>query len=133
MRFLASMGFAALALGAAAASGCGHTTETSAPETTGGAGAPSCFDCCDGCEEPPPAPHPTFGATVTASDAPPPISGGTLIVLADGNTAVAADPDRDVVYVVDVGARVPGVATTCLRPMIESYLDQDSGVAPYQQ
>lgn len=30
-----------------------------------------------------------------------PISGGTLIALQDGNTAVAADPDRDAVYVVD--------------------------------
>jgi mono/diheme cytochrome c family protein len=37
--------------------------------------------------------------------APPPISGGTLIVAADGKTAVAADPDRDKVYVVDLKAR----------------------------
>jgi mono/diheme cytochrome c family protein len=32
-----------------------------------------------------------------------PISGGTLTVLSDGHTAVAADSDRDLVYVVDLG------------------------------
>jgi len=46
--------------------------------------------------------RPSFGATVTALTTPPAISGGTLLVLHDGNTAVAADPDRDLVYVVDV-------------------------------
>jgi hypothetical protein len=40
-----------------------------------------------------------------ALGAPPPISGGTLLVLADGNTAVASDPDRDLVYVVDTAAK----------------------------
>src|SRR5260370_5286399 len=46
--------------------------------------------------------HPSFGATVTAATTPPAISGGTLLVLHDGNTAVAADPHPDSVYVVDV-------------------------------
>ncbi len=46
--------------------------------------------------------HPTFGHTVSASVAPPPISGGTLLVTHDGVTAVVSDPDRDAVYVVDV-------------------------------
>jgi cytochrome c553 len=32
----------------------------------------------------------------------PPVSGGTLAVLADGRTAVASDPDRNRVYVVDL-------------------------------
>jgi hypothetical protein len=41
---------------------------------------------------------------VTAAVSPPPISGGTLLALKDGQHAVAADPDRDVVYVVDLGA-----------------------------
>jgi hypothetical protein len=36
---------------------------------------------------------------------PPPISGGTLLVLRDGQTAVASDPDRDRIYVVDLAAR----------------------------
>jgi mono/diheme cytochrome c family protein len=40
---------------------------------------------------------------VEATVRPPPISGGTLVVTHDG-TAVAADPDRDLVYVVDVAA-----------------------------
>ncbi|HEY4186930.1 MAG TPA: c-type cytochrome [Polyangia bacterium] len=45
---------------------------------------------------------PVFDGVVTASVPPPPISGGTLIVLADGVTAVASDPDRDRIYVVDI-------------------------------
>lgn len=36
--------------------------------------------------------------------APPPISGGTLLVLRDGVTAVAADSDRDSVWIVDLAA-----------------------------
>jgi len=46
--------------------------------------------------------QPQFGSTVAAAVPPPAISGGTLRVLADGHTAVAADPDRDRVYVVDL-------------------------------
>jgi len=40
--------------------------------------------------------------TIEADVAPPAISGGTLLVLGDGTTAVATDPDRDRVYVIDV-------------------------------
>ncbi len=47
---------------------------------------------------------PVFDGIVSPIDAPPPISGGTLIVLRDGITAVAADADRDRVYVVDLSA-----------------------------
>jgi len=47
---------------------------------------------------------PILDSVVTAPTAPPPISGGTLLALADGETAMAADPDRDQVYVVDLGA-----------------------------
>jgi hypothetical protein len=36
---------------------------------------------------------------------PPPVSGGTLLVLRDGQTAVASDPDRDRIYVVDLAGR----------------------------
>jgi hypothetical protein len=36
---------------------------------------------------------------------PPPISGGTLVVSADGTRLFAADPDRDQVYVVNVATR----------------------------
>jgi hypothetical protein len=45
---------------------------------------------------------PTFNTIVTASVPPPPISGGTLLVTSDGTHAVAADPDRDSLYVVDL-------------------------------
>jgi mono/diheme cytochrome c family protein len=57
---------------------------------------------------PPPSvagPQPDFGPLVQAKEPPPPISGGTLAVAKDGFTAVAADADRDRVYVVDVPAR----------------------------
>ncbi|UQA62847.1 c-type cytochrome [Polyangium aurulentum] len=36
---------------------------------------------------------------------PPPISGGTLLIAKDGHTAVAADPDRDRVWIVDLDKR----------------------------
>ena len=49
----------------------------------------------------PPFP-PNFGSNVAQPVAPPAISGGTLRVLRDGHTAVAADPDRDRVYIVDL-------------------------------
>ena len=42
--------------------------------------------------------RPDFGSTVVAAVPPPPISGGTLLVTADGSRAIAADPDRDLVY-----------------------------------
>ena len=45
---------------------------------------------------------PQVGATHAAAEAPPAISGGTLRVTADGSTAIAADPDRDQVYIVDL-------------------------------
>src|ERR1019366_6872290 len=39
--------------------------------------------------------HPDFGTTVTLTQAPPAISGGTLLVTVSGTSAVASDPDRD--------------------------------------
>ncbi len=58
-------------------------------------------------------PLPSFGETRRAPVPPPPISGGTLLVLRDGR-AVAADPDRDSVFVVDLSTR--DVRTVSLRP-----------------
>lgn len=46
-------------------------------------------------------PMPTF-PSAHQTDAPPPISGGTLVVTADGDHVVAADPDRDRIYVVSL-------------------------------
>src|SRR5205823_5453220 len=48
----------------------------------------------------------------------PPISGGTLLALPDGRTAVAADPDRDRIYVVDYQAGTL-VAEVSLEPRDE--------------
>ena len=52
-----------------------------------------------------PGPQPDLGPLVKAAEPPPPISGGTLAVAKDGNTIVAADPDRDRVHVVDLASR----------------------------
>ena len=55
---------------------------------------------------PPPGPQPNFTTqAVSLENAPPPISGGTLTIAPDGHTAVAADPDRDRIYVVDIPSR----------------------------
>jgi mono/diheme cytochrome c family protein len=59
---------------------------------------------------------PQIPVTVTHASTPvPPLSGGTLLALSDGNTAVASDPDRDVVYVVDLSTNVKR-ATIALTP-----------------
>jgi hypothetical protein len=57
------------------------------------------FGCLGG------APRPDFGTPVTCGTPPRPISGGTLMVTRDGSKAIASDPDRNAVYVVDLGAR----------------------------
>ncbi|HEX2660203.1 MAG TPA: hypothetical protein VHU40_18095, partial [Polyangia bacterium] len=49
-------------------------------------------------------PQPVFESPITAAVPPPAITGGTLLALADGRTAVAADPDRDKIFVVDYKA-----------------------------
>jgi mono/diheme cytochrome c family protein/DNA-binding beta-propeller fold protein YncE len=54
---------------------------------------------------PPPGPQPDFGAIAQQDDPPPPISGGTLAIDPKTGIAVAADSDRDRVYVVDLDAR----------------------------
>jgi hypothetical protein len=45
---------------------------------------------------------PNFDTSLSAADPPPAISGGTLAILADGVTAVAADPDRDTIAVANL-------------------------------
>lgn len=47
--------------------------------------------------------------------APPPITGGTMIVLEDGDTVVASDPDRDLVHVARI-SDLKSVATIALEP-----------------
>ncbi len=95
----------ALAAGVVWASGCtgtgsGGTSAPTPPADSGGCN-PSVAGGCGGL---PIGPLPSFGPTLTASPPPPPISGGTLIVMQDGHTAIAADPDRDAVYVADTAA-----------------------------
>ncbi|MES1205517.1 MAG: c-type cytochrome [Pseudomonadota bacterium] len=58
---------------------------------------------------------PQLGATYSQPAAPPAITGGTLLVLSDGKTAVAADPDRDAIYVVDLASRTV-TRTIALQP-----------------
>src|SRR5262245_64758200 len=50
-------------------------------------------------------PPPALGGTVEAARPVPALSGGTLTLLRDGHTAVAADPDRDHVFIADVRER----------------------------
>jgi mono/diheme cytochrome c family protein len=52
-----------------------------------------------------PGPQPSFGPLIQQKEPPPPISGGTLAIASDHTTAVAADADRDRVYIVDLPAR----------------------------
>src|SRR6185369_9927411 len=49
--------------------------------------------------------QPVYGATRSLASAPPPISGGTLVVASDGHTALAADSDRDRVWIADITKR----------------------------
>src|SRR5438067_3205982 len=62
----------------------------------------------------PSGPQPQFGPTVTSPTPPPPLIGGTLLVLQSG-VAIAADPDRDRVYAVDVAAQTK-LADIALQP-----------------
>ena len=58
--------------------------------------------------------QPEFGPTVQQVQPPPPISGGTLLARKDGKV-VAADPDRDRVYLVDPGSKGGVLATIKLN------------------
>lgn len=80
-------GGGACALALCALVGCG-----------GGGGGVSGSGGDDEVSPPPPG-------SVGSAPASPPISGGTLLVLQDDQTAVAADPDRDAVWLVDLGSR----------------------------
>jgi mono/diheme cytochrome c family protein len=59
----------------------------------------------DSSMRPPLPPPPRLSSLIVADRPPPPISGGTLSVTEDGALAVAADSDRDAVYVVNVASR----------------------------
>lgn len=83
LRFGAPLSMALCALGCSAPAGPG-----------GGPPAPPVVD---------PAPMPLPDPPGPAPDrVPPPLSGGTLLIARDGVTAVAADPDRDAIYIVNL-------------------------------
>ncbi len=72
----------------------------------------ACSSARDNATSPPPpqvfvptGPQPDFGPLVEQAESPPPISGGTLAIDRKQGLAVAADSDRDRVYVVDLPSR----------------------------
>ena len=83
--------------------GCGSTPEVSPPPTPTLA-----------VQEPPsqivpprPVPmEPLFGGKTVTAEHSAPVVGGTLLVTRDGQTIVAADPDRDAVFLIDEASRV---------------------------
>jgi hypothetical protein len=105
--------------------GGGFSVSGAAGAVTGAAGglatgaAGSASTCVNGVAVAPPrppggGPQPTIPAIPTKATTPvPPISGGTLLVTGDGKTAVAADPERDQVYLVDLASKT--VRTTPLE------------------
>jgi hypothetical protein len=73
--------------------------------TMGSADSPAPDGEDPGVALPPPGPQPNFGTVVSQKEPPPPISGGTLAMAPDHTTAIASDPDRDRVYIVDLPSR----------------------------
>ena len=90
---LGLFGGGSLVIAAAASLGACHGGETDTP---------MCMDST-GCQEPEPATQnePTFVSKVR----PPAVTGGTLLVTHDGKFAIASDPDRDRIVVVDTAAK----------------------------
>jgi cytochrome c len=93
---------------------------------------------CGACNSAPPVPEnpvpfgaPDLGTTRTLSVAPPPISGGTMLLSKDGTTAVVADPDRDFVSFVDLAGHTVR-AQASLSPRDEpGRMAEDSGGLVY--
>jgi hypothetical protein len=102
--------FIVIAAGALTACPSARDSDSLNPIPTAPITEPPPFAFCDGCSsENPPAPaprfeppRPNFGATVTQAKAPPALGAATLVIAADGKTAVISDPDRDRVLVVDL-------------------------------
>src|SRR5262245_23432538 len=79
-------------------------TRTIAPILLSAGAAAGLAACDTGFAEPPPTMLPG-NEVVVAAKPPPPISGGTLAITSDGDTAVAADSDRDRVWIVNLAKR----------------------------
>jgi mono/diheme cytochrome c family protein len=72
---------------------------------------------------------PLFGGTVTKSSGRAyPINGGTLLVTRDGNTAVAADPDRGKVFLADLTTRAVRTVALDENDEIGRVVEGKSGV-----
>lgn len=94
------------ALLVAAAAACGDPNQFVVHPPFDGDGGPSPGGPGGGpfCQKPD-AGEPSNDPVVESSRLPPPISGGTLLIAADGHTAIAADPERDRVWAVDITTR----------------------------
>jgi mono/diheme cytochrome c family protein len=104
--------------GALAMPACGTKVIGASATESGGTGPIG----ADGGIFTPPNPNaPALALGVSAADPPPAISGGSLAVLKDGVTAVAADPDRDTVSIVDVST------TFSVRATIQLQLHDEPG------
>ncbi|HVW26467.1 MAG TPA: cytochrome-c peroxidase [Polyangiaceae bacterium] len=91
---------------------CGSITDEFGKPGSGASSGPSSPNV----DSPTSPPEPTDTRAVqTALTAPPPISGGTLLITRDGTLAVAADPDRDRVSIVRLDSGTV-VATLPLSP-----------------
>src|SRR5262245_51963851 len=105
MRFLPCLLLLALA---ACETGLGGDFGASSPPPDGGEPLPADLADRVAPEDGPDAafvrPPPSFGETISLPDPPPPLSGGTLLITRDGTLALAADPDRDRLLLVDLGA-----------------------------
>jgi mono/diheme cytochrome c family protein len=79
-------------------------TRTIAPILLSAGAVAGLSACSDGFVEPPPMMLPS-NEVVVAAKPPPAMSGGTLVITSDGDTAVAADSDRDRVWIVNLASR----------------------------
>jgi len=84
------------------------------------------FDAGPAPSAPPPA---RLGDVVTPAKRPPAISGGTLAVSQDGAWAVAADPDRDLVYVVKMASKASTTLTLAANSEPSRVALDDRGMA----
>jgi hypothetical protein len=107
-------------IGVLALSGCTAVGPSESPPASGTGGFPSDGPTFDpGIGAAPgvgfAAQPPLSGVVFSAEQTPPPVSGGTLLVMKDETTAIVADPDRDQVLVVDL-EKVQVTRTVTLPP-----------------
>ena len=106
----------AILLGTLTLAGCGAPERAPTPVATPPVAEPAPPGAAGGINTsvPPLAPQPLFDGKVTQSAHVAPVVGGTLSVTRDGGTIIAADPDRDAVFLVD--AKSKAVRVVPLEP-----------------